>query len=77
MFFSPDWCGSVDWSVIPQMKGCRFDPQLGHILRLQVRSPVRACMGGNQLMLLSPIHGSLSLPPPLKEAMKKMSSGEG
>ena len=34
-------------------KGCRFDPQSGHIPRLRVRSLVEMCTGGNQLILLS------------------------
>ena len=28
--------GSVGWSVIPCTKGCRFNPQSGHIPRLWV-----------------------------------------
>ena len=38
--------------------------------------PICACVGGNQLMLLSLIDVSLSLPLSLKAMKKKMSSGE-
>ena len=42
-------------------KCCRFNTESGHIPRLQVQSPVRVHMGGNQLMFLSHISVSLSL----------------
>ena len=35
------------------VKGRSFDPPPGHIPQLQVRSPVRACTGGNQSTFLS------------------------
>ena len=44
-------------SCIPT--ACGFDPQSGHMFRLQVQSPVGVCMGGNQEMFLS--HTGLSL----------------
>ena len=62
--------GSVGWSMVLYPKRyrtfwigigpCRFDSWSGHIPRLQVRSPVRAHMGGNQLMFLSHIDVSFS-----------------
>ena len=43
-------------------QNCGFDPHSAHIPRLQDQCPVRACMGGNQSMYLSPIDVFLSLP---------------
>ena len=48
--------------VIPQNEGLQCDSQSGHMPGLQVRSPVRALMKGNQSMFLSL---SFSLPTPL------------
>ena len=28
---SPDWCGSVDWLLACEEKGCLFDSQSGHV----------------------------------------------
>ena len=44
-------------------KGCEFYPQLGHIPRLQVQSPVGQHTGGNHSMFLSHIDVSLPLSP--------------
>ena len=44
----PGQCGSVGWSIIPQSKGCGFDPwseYVGSLVWLRV--------GGNQSMFLS------------------------
>ena len=37
---SPGCCGSVDWVLAWESKGCRFDSQSGHRPGLQARSPV-------------------------------------
>ena len=39
-FFSPGWCGSVDWALACEPKGHRFSSQSGHMPGLQARSPV-------------------------------------
>ena len=44
----------------PITEGRGFNSQSGHILRLQVLSPVWACTGGNQSMLLCCIDVPLS-----------------
>ena len=68
----PCWCGSVGWSVVPYTK------------RLEVRFPLRARLGGKQLMFLSHISEclSLSLPPPsylskINKLKKKKDGWEG
>ena len=43
-----------------KLKGCRFDSWSGHMTRLWVWSPVRACMRENGLMFLS--HTDVSVP---------------
>ena len=37
---TPGWCGSVDWTLSCETKGCWFDSQSGHMPGLQSRSPV-------------------------------------
>ena len=51
--------GKVGWNIIQDTKS--FHSWSGHIPRLWVRSPVRACTGGNLSMFLSHIDLSLSL----------------
>ena len=43
-----------------KLEGLRFNPWSGHMPRLLVWSPVRACTTGNQLVCLS--HVNVSLP---------------
>ena len=57
---SPDWCGSVDWTLSHKAKGCWFDPQSGHMPGLWVQSPVGVCMISNQSVFMS--HTNVSLP---------------
>ena len=40
LFLGPGWCGSGDWVLACEPKGCRFDSQSGHIPALWARSPV-------------------------------------
>ena len=37
--FSPGWCSSVDWVLVCKPKGHWSNPQSGHMLGLQARSP--------------------------------------
>ena len=53
------------------LKGCGCDSHSGHRPRLWVQSPVGACMGGNQSMLLS-----LPFPLPLSLKSINISLGE-
>ena len=36
---SPGWCGSVDWALAWEPKGCWFNSQSGHMSGLRARSP--------------------------------------
>ena len=60
--YSPGWCGSVGWSIDPYLNGCGLNSWSGQILKGWVHSLVGACMGSNQLMLLSLKSMFLSLP---------------
>ena len=53
------------------LRGCGFDSWWGHVPGLQVPSPVRGHMGGNQSMFLSHINVSLPPPPSSLKVIKK------
>ena len=56
------WLMWLTWlGIFPQTKMILVQFQPGHMLRLQVWSPVRACTRGNRLIFLSCIDVSLSL----------------
>ena len=58
--YSPGQCGSVGWVSSHKPKDRGFNSQSGQTPGLLVWSPVGACTGGNQSMLLSHIDVSLS-----------------
>ena len=64
-WYSPGWCGSVDWAPDCKAKGCWFNSQSGHMPGWQTRFPGEGHVSGNHtLMFLS---SSSFLPPPLSK----------
>ena len=58
----PGWCGSVDWVLVCEPKGCQFESQSGHMPVLRVRSPVGGAGEVTTHWCLSPsLSPSLSL----------------
>ena len=45
--YDPGWVAQLVGALSHTPKGCGFDPQSGHMPRLQVLSLVRAHIGGN------------------------------
>ena len=55
----PGWCGSGDWALACEPKGCQFNSQSGHRPGLWARSPLRGTQEATAHTL------SFSLPSPL------------
>ena len=69
--FSPGWCGSVDWVLACEPKGCWFDSQSGHMPGLQARFSVGAKWEATTHWCFSP---SLSPSPPLSLKINKQTN---
>ena len=65
MWYSPGWCGSVDWVPACEPKGHWFDSQSGHMPGLWARSPVGGAREATTHWCFS-LSLSLSLPLSLK-----------
>ena len=63
--FCPGWCGSVDWVLACEPKGCWFDFCSGHLPALWARSPVGGVQEATTHWCFSPFL-SPSLPLSLK-----------
>ena len=79
--FSPGWVAQLVGALSYTSKGCRFDSRSGHIPRLiKVFISGPGVYGGNQLMFLSHVNDSLSLPPsahPLPLSLKSVNISLG
>ena len=73
-FFSPGWCGSFGWSVVPWPEGCRFSSQSGHMPGLQVLSPV--CTDDPRPRHVRSPVGARFFPPLCLESNGRMCSGK-
>ena len=62
---SPSWCGSVDWVLACELKGCWFNSQSGHMPGLQTRSPFGAVQEATTHWCFFP-----SLSPSLRHCLK-------
>ena len=59
-YFSPGWCGSVDWMLACEPKGRQFNSQSGHMPELGAKVPSWGYEKHNQSVCLS--HIDISLP---------------
>ena len=71
----PGWCGSVDWVLACDSRGCQFNSQLGHMPGLQARSPVgMACERQPHIGVSLPLSPSLLLSLKINKILKKNST---
>ena len=71
-FRSTGWCGSADWVLACEPKGCPFDSQSGHMPGLWARSPVRGMWEATDWCTFLYIDASLPLFLPLSLKINKI-----